>query len=994
MPALSSSIRLLALFLALLPFPALTQILPFEHYSTKEGLPSQWITAIYQDRRGYLWICSDEGLSMYDGVSFKNYGLADGLPVSHVWNVIESRTEPGTMWIGTHLEGVVKLAGGKFTAIQLGSTPPSNTVGTLFEDHEGVLWCGTNQGVCQVRDGHVTSFPTGNDTGWARFIVQTRDSTIWISLDQNVYCYFPKTGKLQPMVLPFADTPKRSMIEDADGTLWLATEKGEILQWRDHRVIATRPLPVAELHDLLLDYDGSLWASTIAGIMNIPTRDFPRGAIVHYSSANGLPKDDVLSCELDREHNLWFGTQGNGMAKLSVRNILRFPLPGLRSDVMNRAAVADARGRMFVVSEQGLWEIWRRSDGGWQQYLHQPQHRPSPMWQADFGPDSTLWIAMRSGGICGYRIKPEGEGPSRLVATRMLKPGRDLPAGFPLAFMVDRHNQLWCNVRYLGLVHFDLNTGRMRKLYTAADGMPTNTVRAILRDRNDQMWFGGFFGGIALFHLENHALKLLRTITTADGLPDNSIRMIMERRNGEVWIGTRFGGVGIWRDGKMHTLSTRDGLLSNAVWGFAEDEKGGMWIGTTVGMQYYLPDSSRLITDRKLTGELVGSVGVAPGGMVWGLSNHNLIVYEVDKAGPPPVPPLVYITGWRVNGVEREISPYAKLPHDQNLCIIKFGGISFKDEKSLRFKYRLQGLEESWQGPVQERTVTFASLRPGAYAFEVSAINVEGVTSTAPARLAFEILPPFWQRWWFIASSALALAGIFYGLHRLRLRRVLEIEKIRSRIALDLHDDIGAGLTHIGLLSEVALQKSGAALGSSVQRETNGSQVLSSEAAGELATTVARVGVIARELSAAMSDVVWSINPRHDSVEALQRRLRAFAAETCDAKNIQLKMEFSKQIAGLKLNPEVRRNLLLIAKEALHNLAKYSASPTAQVALQVNGKNLMLTVADAGRGFEKDKAKTGNGLINMQARAEKINGMCEIVSAPGQGTRIIATVPY
>ncbi len=146
----------------------------------------------------------------------------------------------------------------------------------------------------------------------------------------------------------------------------------------------------------------------------------------------------------------------------------------------------------------------------------------------------------------------------------------------------------------------------------------------------------------------------------------------------------------------------------------------------------------------------------------------------------------------------------------ENSWRIEFTGLSFKDEKALRYKYRLLGWDGRWQETPNERAVTFASLRSGAHTFEVSAITADGVESAGPASLHFEILPPFWLRWWFIAFCVLIVGSVLYAIHIVRLGRLLEIEKIRSRIATDLHDDIGAGLTHIGLLSQVALQKKNA----------------------------------------------------------------------------------------------------------------------------------------------------------------------------------------
>jgi signal transduction histidine kinase len=162
----------------------------------------------------------------------------------------------------------------------------------------------------------------------------------------------------------------------------------------------------------------------------------------------------------------------------------------------------------------------------------------------------------------------------------------------------------------------------------------------------------------------------------------------------------------------------------------------------------------------------------------------------------------------------------------------------------------------------------------------------------------------------------------------------------------------------------------------------------------DLGGSIERMGSVARELSAAMGDVVWSINPQHDSGEALQRLLSVFAHEICRAKNIALNFEVSEQMAAIKLHPELRRSLLLIVKEALHNAVKYSGSPSVSVNIDLNGRNIVAAIADCGKGFESNTSSHGNGLNNMRRRAEKLGGACEIVSAPGQGTRVTARVPF
>ena len=345
--------------------------------------------------------------------------------------------------------------------------------------------------------------------------------------------------------------------------------------------------------------------------------------------------------------------------------------------------------------------------------------------------------------------------------------------------------------------------------------------------------------------------------------------------------------------------------------------------------------------------------------------------------------PFIYITGLRVNGKERAVKNNAEFSHAENSWRLEFAGLSFKDEKALCYKYRLLGWDERWQDATNERAVTFASLRSGAYTFEVSAITADGVESAGPASLSFEILPPFWQRWWFIALGAVLLSSILYAIHVVRLDRLLEIEKIRSRIATDLHDDIGAGLTHIGLLSQVALQKKNAP---PREEEANVD-------ARDLSNSMERIGNIARELSAAMSDVVWSVNPQHDSMNALQRRLRTFAHEVCEAKGIELNVEVAESLAAIKLHPETRRNLLLIAKEALHNVVKYSGSASVSVKFALQHNNVLMEIIDAGKGFDAAQMKNGNGLSNMRTRTEKLGGKLEVVSEFGKGARVQVIAP-
>lgn len=981
---------------------AAAQILPFEHYSIKDGLPSNWITSIFQDRRGYLWIGGDGGMSVYDGVSFKNFDTDDGLPVGHVWCIQESRQAPGTMLIGTHGGGLSKLRDGKITSLKLGDAPTANVVSKILEDREGVIWCGSAWGVYRVDGDSASFFATGKDTSWVPILQETRDGRILISIGTGLYRYSPATKATERVPLNLAPALLTCMVEDQDGTMWFGANTGAIYQVRGDRVVAARQTPFGELNDALADSHGNLWFATEQGLIKIPKSTFMESEIAHYTTAHGLPDIDVYSCLRDREGNLWFATRNRGLAKLSETRIFTFPLRNLQADVLNRPAVADSAGHLFVISGEGLWEVWKHPTG-WQKFLHRipavfrqgnQKNLSQRLVAVDIARDGRLWLTVIGGGLFGYKLTPRPNQPSRLTLEHALQPGRDLPLGRPVGMMIDRDNQLWYDLWNSPLVQVNLGNLAQRTSHK----LEGNTTRAICHDAEGNLWAGTFNGGISVLTRDHGGYRLQRRLTVQDGLPSNQIRSLVHRRNGEIWIGTRFNGIGIYREGKFQTLTTKDGLLNNAIWAMAEDEEGRMWIGTSVGIQHTLPaDARRFVTQPKLFGKHFGAVGIIPQSKaMWGVSSEELTIYEYGRESGVTPPPFIYITGLRVNGKERALKEGAEFSHSENSWRIEFAGLSFKDEKALRYKYRLLGWDENWQETTNDRAVTFASLQAGDYTFEVSAITADGVESASPASLRFTIMPPFWQRWWFIAFGLIVLGSALYALHVVRVDRLLEIEKIRARIATDLHDDIGAGLTHIGLLSQVALQRARAPQDRAEQASSHTGQQTTSQAAmnGDFNHAMARVGDIARELSAAMSDVVWSVNPQHDNITALQRRVRVFAHEICEARGIKLDFEVAEPLARIKLHPETRRNLLLIAKEALHNLAKYSASASAAVKLAVQGGNIQLEIKDEGRGFDVQNAGSGNGLANMRKRAEKLGGRYEVISAPGKGTRVTVIVPF
>jgi signal transduction histidine kinase len=272
------------------------------------------------------------------------------------------------------------------------------------------------------------------------------------------------------------------------------------------------------------------------------------------------------------------------------------------------------------------------------------------------------------------------------------------------------------------------------------------------------------------------------------------------------------------------------------------------------------------------------------------------------------------------------------------------------------------------------RSVGYARLAPGRYRFLVRAVNADGVASPSPGVVAFTVLPPLWLRWWFLALAALTSAAAALALHRYRIGRILEIERVRTRIATDLHDDIGANLTRIAILSEVARQQP-------------------PHDKHHLDGALSSIAGIARESATAMSDIVWAIAPERDTLQDMVRRMRAQAEEVFEGRDVALVLELPDAAPPLKLGIDLRRDLYLVFKEAVNNAARHSGCSRVAITLRIAEGRLVLEIDDNGKGFDPAADNDGNGLASMRRRAGRLGAELEVDSGAGTGTTIRLTMP-
>jgi len=329
-----------------------------------------------------------------------------------------------------------------------------------------------------------------------------------------------------------------------------------------------------------------------------------------------------------------------------------------------------------------------------------------------------------------------------------------------------------------------------------------------------------------------------------------------------------------------------------------------------------------------------------------------------------------------VNGKPRNArSARLELSPDEDQLQIQFAAPGAPGNEWLRFEFRLNDAGGVWSPPSFERTVNYSKLPPGPYRFQVRAV-MTGEPAGTPAEFDFVILPHFWQRWWFRLLMLSALVAAAFTWHRYDLRRRLDVERVRTRLAADLHDDLGANLTRVVILSEVA------------QRKTNSIDP-------EVGRRLTEIADVARGLADGMSDLVWSIDPRRDDMPSLLNRVREFSSDVLEPQGIAWSLHAAESLETIALSADRRWHLFLIVKEAINNAARHARCTSVAIAFEAADGCVRASIADNGCGLkEEDAADAGNGLVNMRKRAVALQGELRVRSMVGSGVQIELRFPF
>jgi len=990
--------------------------LPIRTYTTADGLARDRIYKIVSDPHGYLWFCTYDGLSRFDGYEFVNYSVANGLPHRHVYDLLVTRS--GDYWVATsaglaHFNPIATTPDSKFKAYVPRDRRDSEVITDLFEDSSGTIWIGTGNGLHVLRQ-------TGND--WQieyvslgekpdegldlTTIIEASPGVLWIGTEQALFRRFSdgrverfdvKDGLPHPHV--------RDLLKDPDGTVWVATGLGlcrlisNVQQGKSivERLYTKKDGMLSEgITSLFRTKSGWLWVATVHGLSEFSRDVLPDGGhFINYTREQGMSDAGISSIVEDRDGNLWAGTESGGAMKITERGFTSYS----EADGLETSRIVslgeDRSGEFFVVTasiKDASFHIHRFNGRSFENIrVNLPANvLPGWGWNQLFLQDRTQqWWVPANGGLFQF---PQMRSLKDLATTQphnVFTSQSGLSGYEPFRLYEDSRGDIWISIistpsnSYLN--RWERATGKIytysQQIALRADSAPT----AFQEDRSGNLWIGFYWGGMTRYRDGR-----FESFSKTDGVPAGMIRAIYLDHLGRLWIASTEGGLARIDDpSQQHPAfvhyTVKEGLSSDQITCVTEDQWGRIYIGTGIGVDRLDPDTGRVKRFTMADGLPNGFVNVAfrdRNNTLWfgTLQGLSKLVPSLDG---PSGPPAILIQQVRVAGNDLPISELGvtqlggmDFEANKNQLEIKFVSLGFRSGDVHRYQFMLEGADRDWSEPTNQRVVHYANLKPGSYQFRVRAVNADGVVSSEPASMAFTIVPPVWQRWWFISLIVVLLIAVMHLAYRYHTRRLIELERVRTRIATDLHDDIGASLSKIAILSEVAGQENGL----------------------PVAGPLAQIADTSRDCVDAMSDIVWAVNPQRDHLSDLTHRMRRFAEDLLDAKDIDFTIRSTLDDKDVHLGADLRREVYLIFKECINNLVKHSDCTQAAVAFGINGPWLVISITDNGKGFEPDtngnsSGMGGHGLASMQRRAHALGGGLKIESGAGRGTSVMLKVP-
>lgn len=1001
--------------------------------TTEDGLPGNIVQTILEARSGHLWVGMEEGLSRYDGWRLRSFTPENTSAMRAIGRDVLSLAEDmdGTIWAGVY-GGLLSIRGNQVKAFTNGLS--ERLIHSVMPAGDGSVWVfgfrlDGPRGSGVLRQYHPETGRSSAELtlpGHIREMVAVTNG-LWISTTEPTQVLFwdkrSATASVMGRISGWPDPVRLAqhpLLAKASVRTW-ESEVGATNRWAE--LIVEPGGPAFRWHWNSVppwERANEWWTSPHSGdwtgagrslnrqgekVLEVFTDDavspanpkisclhFSREDVVCYGSLEdglhllqegsvrvlttkeGLSGNEIRSVKTAKDGSLWVAT-GNGLSRLAEGRWTT-----LYRTAVNTLTTLTNGQTWFGASDGGPFALHPIGTNGQAETLVVDFNWADPI-SLRFAPDGALWVVSRRNLVRldldqyvrapGMRLipKPSRESPPYLRHIT----GTELPDKNLGGLIVDLDGSVWVGTQGAGLIHATPHSsGPSRiEIFTTQDGLPGDICAPVHRDDSGALWITSD-GGIT-----RRKAGKFQSIRQTDGLPNDLLLDMIEDDLGNFWFTGKKGihriarrEVEAFLDGRVRqirtlTLGIRDGLLTPECSSLfyptmAKTVDGHIWVATRNGLATF--DPQRVQFNSRPVSVMIERLTL------------NRMEFPLPESAAIEVPPSVNVE----NGSPAQL-PIHLPPGSGRSVEIEFAAITLAGSGRVRFRHRLDGYDQDWSPVTDLRRAFYTNLRPGDYRFRVQAANSHGIWNETETVLPFFIRPYVWQTTTFYIVLAATIVAAVGGLH---WRRVLALKRLdelkhqqalaseRSRIAADMHDELGAALTQIAILGEVTK-----------------SQLSDSEKAR---VSLSRITQSARDVAASISDLVWSTNPRHETLDNFAAYLREHAARQFENTSIRAQLDFPATFPDVRLSATFRRNVLLVTKEAINNIVKHSGATVASVQLELEGSSLDLRIADNGRGFSKLSLTTrGNGLVNMRRRiVDDLGGTFDLSANAGSGTTI------
>jgi signal transduction histidine kinase/ligand-binding sensor domain-containing protein len=964
-----------------------SQQYPFVHYTPKQGLINSRVRRIRQDSNGRMLFITFGGLSIYDGTRFINYSQQDGLANEVINDVAEAG--PDSFLVATNSVKLNTLVKGRVDVFKTvdGFYP---VVNHFLKSSEGDWYVIADEGLFMLKDRKFIHLPLLNKEGieigknlehiieWKNFlflmpwsnlkerlivydkqskktvtistdhkilnIIKDKNNQLWVSVSEGIK-WLDTIAMIKGNINLLSLPPVYSFIShinsaiiffDADNNLWL-NDAGElkILSLKSHEQLITigKDLPHFILTGIMQDREGTIWiASDGKGVIKIP------GGNTRLITGF-LPGHSIYISTLHQQNDTtWlFNSIDNTILRLIKNDIQSFPL---QMERINAGSIHIINKNLYLTDYKNLFYITDKDKMGSYRY-------PRNIFLDSI---TSLGISLTDAYGAIIMAAQSSDYGYRFLVIKGNKKIMEYPLSVEAdQVALDKKNRLWVTARNSHVMVFALHPEKpsqyLQLLKDFTNELPVRDPRSITIDKNNNVWVGTRYSGLFCLKFDDLTLQTTMQFTTKNGLTDNFIYSLTCDNDNVIWIGTQTGLDKIFLKNEQYVVGniSKTNNFFQAIW--------------------------KIIAKKDST--------------IWALTNEGTILQAATNW---PVafssPPSLLLTSLKING--QSVNEYINnFSYKQNNLTFNVAAPSFIDEKSVLYSYVLKGSgNDSWSEPSNNSVLNFVNLVHGKYTLQIRSDFPEFIYPSQHLSFTFTIQPPWWQTWWFrIGIGVLGICILTYGI-RFYYRRKMEkqknilekqqaIEQERSRIAADMHDDLGAGLTNIRYITEHILEKTES--GETVKPELEKLKNFSSE------------------LVESMGEIIWAVSEKNNLLSNTLYYLRSYSINYCEENDLECYFEIPENFRDRIVSGNIRRNIFLLLKESLHNIVKHAGAKNITISAAIT-EELKLVIKDDGKGFSDNGDTKGNGLINMKKRVQELNGSISFDNDPG--ATVIIHLPF